>query len=718
MRSYDSTIEDCKSSTRDIFPRYFELHSKDRAQLSATETATLSFTLKYFNDIKSKLTSYLDLSLKSCQIVVGTPQLIEWDISLLRALFLETGWITAKDGDSKLMLVPFIEACVNAFQVHDMRKEQLQREGKYMMMYMQPAKEEGKVCYTSVCFQLRCAKELIGVSKRLAFSDFLLVPSIIGNNYSICLPTMDEAMLVAIVNIMKKIRNRHKTQLYGINKEDELSESEVAKIAIEFITESRRRRWDFNEKISTNVRSFDYCKYQLQGLGEYQTQYFLMNLTQDANIQHHTKLICDFLQESLNTTGMVKDAPDGIRRIILCLLIDENDIHRFCIEKALLKAKLINPEEKFTLVTREEGVLHRPSKIAQVANAFLPPLVLDEDKSDEVVTLTNAQQESSIFLPLNSFYLQANISQRQINFILNKVVKESTTKTPAKLFTTEERTVEIDDIQITTSDNLWSQYQLLDSKGFLYELVSSCQKHQDITLLLGHYQCFVENFFTQLRDNSSIPMDALDVYHLISICRDCACALKISHRMLLETGLKPAISGIAKTIIGTTLSEDYFGLYPISAIFVKRDVSYIDNEYYSGILQCHLEERLSKFFKNHQLKLATIFVDKKPKYATRQYLVKGKYKQITNSTYTISMMLFTDRHPFSYGILDNCSSVYTNIGGSYVSGRNWNVKYAFKTEYTTILNQEEDIPRGGCRSTFFLPKCKAAVVCKVFLFKI
>lgn len=107
----------------------------------------------------------------------------------------------------------------------------------------------------------------------------------------------------------------------------------------------------------------------------------------------------------------------------------------------------------------------------------------------------------------------------------------------------------------------------------------------------------------------------MDAYCLISIDRRCSCALKISHLMLLEAGLKPVVSNIAETIVGTTFSIDHFGLYPISALLVKGGVDFIDNAYCANCLQHCLKEKLAKVFRNHQQKPTMFFVNKETEHA-------------------------------------------------------------------------------------------------------
>lgn len=194
---------------KDIFPKYCELYSKDENRLSAVEVSTLSSISKYMNNIKMKLSSKSGVSLNTSQIIIVPPPLAHWDIRMLRALFLKADWITTKDNDTKLMLVPAIEAHVNALQMFGVHKGNFEREGKYMILYIQPSEERDKILYTSVCFQMQCAQELITVSKRLASSDFLLVPCILSSR-SICLPFIGDELLAAVEGAISTFRGHHK----------------------------------------------------------------------------------------------------------------------------------------------------------------------------------------------------------------------------------------------------------------------------------------------------------------------------------------------------------------------------------------------------------------------------------------------------------------------------------------------------------------------------
>lgn len=178
------------------------------------------------------LASECGLSLDTSQIIFMLPPLTDWDICLLRALFLEAEWMTAEEDESKLMLVPFIETHVNNLQMFSMtRRPQLRREEKNMQLYVHLLEEKDEVIYTVTCFKMQCAKELVALSRRLASSDFLLVPSVLSSR-SVCLPTTDEALLVTVKEIITDLRNNYTTR-NGIELNDEDSRYDVSELAIQ-----------------------------------------------------------------------------------------------------------------------------------------------------------------------------------------------------------------------------------------------------------------------------------------------------------------------------------------------------------------------------------------------------------------------------------------------------------------------------------------------------
>lgn len=175
--------------------------------------------------------------------------------------------------------------------------------------------------------------------------------------------------------------------------------------------------------------------------------------------------------------------------------------------------------------------------------------------------------------------------------------------------------------------------------------------------------------------------------------------------MLLEIGLKPAISSIAETIVGTTLSNDYFGLCQVSALFVKEDMDYIDNMYYSYSLARHLEERLRNIFETRQQRPAMFFVKENTEHALRQYLVKGNYTQISNLTYSISFQIETNRESYNCGYLDDHLNAYIDLPGTYSDAYSYmSGKHRFQSN-CTILKKSEGLPSTGVKKSLCFPSC-------------
>lgn len=250
MEPEDVVDENLGLLLKDIFLVYFELHTKNACHLTAIEASTLSSIVQYFKNIKARLASEFKLLLDTSQIIfVVLSALADWDVCLLRALFVEAEWITPEDDESKLMLVPFIEAHVNNLQMFSKGRPDFRREGKYMILHMHLAEEEDQVVYTLTCFKMQCAKELMAVSRRLASSDFLLVPFVLSSK-SVCLPTTDEAMLTTIKRTITNLRNNYKAR-NGIELDDEGSIYEVSELAIQL----RDMLQNASLYASTNLRS-------------------------------------------------------------------------------------------------------------------------------------------------------------------------------------------------------------------------------------------------------------------------------------------------------------------------------------------------------------------------------------------------------------------------------------------------------------------------------
>ncbi|KAL9559106.1 hypothetical protein MBANPS3_000587 [Mucor bainieri] len=182
--------------------------------------------------------------------------------------------------------------------------------------------------------------------------------------------------------------------------------------------------------------------------------------------------------------------------------------------------------------------------------------------------------------------------------------------------------------------------------------------------------------------------------------------------MLLEIGIQPAISSVAETIVGTTLSKDHFGLYHLSALFVTGAVDLVHNAYCSYSIKQYLEERCRSLIQTHRQELAVLLVNEETEHAAvRQYLVRQNFTHVSSSSLFIDLVIQTNKSAFSYGCLDEDASdayYYLDLPGTYLHDKLYSrAKYFFKTE-CTLLSIGDYLPSTGLKRTFLLPKCIGA----------
>lgn len=183
--------------------------------------------------------------------------------------------------------------------------------------------------------------------------------------------------------------------------------------------------------------------------------------------------------------------------------------------------------------------------------------------------------------------------------------------------------------------------------------------------------------------------------------------------MLLEAGLKPAISGIAEIIVGTILSNDHFGLYQVAALLAKKSVDFIDVSF-----ERFLEEKLAKLFQSRQRRLAMLFINEETKHWVRQYLARGSYTQVSDSNYIVKLSFITDRNSFYCEVLDNHLGAYTDLPGRCLGWTSINQGqidgYLFESK-CIILKKGEDLSSIGVGKSFFLPNCTNPLIGKFLI---
>ncbi|KAL7326611.1 hypothetical protein PS15p_208918 [Mucor circinelloides] len=713
----DKINEDLGLIVGTIFQKYFELKSKDKHQLTETDILMLSSILDYLEKIRTKVFKDHGIPPDLSQIVFLLP--VDWtedrQTDMLRTLFLETGWIAADDGESKLVMVPFVEAFVDFLHKFADHQIQLGRERKYLMLSVCETNDHKKITYTCTCLQMQSAKELIAVSKTLASSDFLLVPTILDSR-SIRLPELNDVLLVVIKKLLTEMQIKSRNDIQcGLADEDK-REAEVSKIASKFVKNLFIDMYGISDASTLPESEFlqlvDLYKSQLQDLSSLSYHQFMKIISLDASVQQHTKQVVDFIQSFLDQYGLISNSPDGIQDIILCNTFSLKAHYFYFIKEAFLQAKLVRPETSFISIPDVgqlgECTIQKPLKMIQIAYAILPPVILNEEKFDNMAFDT-MQEDNNSFLPMNSYYVQVNIEEQQIKFTLNKVIKTSSSKNAAQLFTVQERKISINGLVSTASDEMWNHYQRLESEGHLGVLIDWCHEHEPAILSTRHYECFSANMKKIVRawcqDKQIFTNEELDAYHSVFIDDQCECALKITRRMLLEVGMKSAIANVATTIIGGAFSNDYFGLYQVSAWVVRGCTTSIVNPHYLYSLERFLQEKLRKGFQIHQRK-PLMFFDNDAEVIMAQYLGRGGYSQISSTTYTIKFSMLSQNNAYVFGLHDNHLDQCENIPVQYeveawkMKFNNLAINFKVTSDYIPILHKGSTLSETGISKKF------------------
>ncbi|KAL9543779.1 hypothetical protein MBANPS3_007952 [Mucor bainieri] len=673
---------------KDLFSKYFALQSK--AQLSEPEVLLQSTIVGYFRDIKKTIMNNESRDLlETSQLIFVLP--IEWEDEAcqndIRTLFCEAGWITHQDGKNKLIFSPFLEVMVDYLQKSSKFRKQFVREGKYMFCYVRAGYNDSEVLFNSICFQMQNAKEMIAISKTLASSDFMLVPTI-KSSKTISLSNTNQIVRNIVKQLIAESKPQQATRdVVDVRRRSRLSflkkpfkihhnHSRNAEVnALRDVTEATMSELSGLYKTYSRygadepwIRDTVNCKLRKKEFKEY-----LSNLTcgrlfteiwDDINVRQFLEQVGDSIKFMLDQYDTVEGSPDGIRDVILhkcnpriknvsCTVIEDA-----LTERVLKDADILQWRNAFIDTPRVADVcasaMLKPIKMIQVANAVLPPIIMDQRDNDDASSSSRLCISSNELIAPNTYYAQVLINKQHIDFILNKVVKvASTLENPIQMFTALEKRIEMADILETTLGNMWDHYRSLDLGTPQAGMLKRCsQNHGELELSLRNYRVFRSNLKKMMKiwfsNTSSVAKNEPDSYQLVSIDETCDCALKISHRMLLEIGLKPAIKSMASTIVGTLISNDSFGLYYIPTIIIITG-SIMENVFFSFHAEQCLEESIQNCFYIHQRKPALYFHNDKQQANCElmPYLRSGSYSQLSSTSY------IAEFHDICYSDSDN-----------------------------------------------------------------
>ncbi|KAL9559097.1 hypothetical protein MBANPS3_000578 [Mucor bainieri] len=718
VNTYINNFENLPSFKQSTFLECFELLSKEKKKLlSEYEKSILASAKDLFKKIKEKLSKEHEISLETAQLLFVMP--VGWTEEhckdKLLAFFQDVGWIAPKDNKSKLVTIPLVQMLTEHFQ--QWKENHLDRERTSVLFFYQRSwsSEDAE-------------RQRIAVSKKLASSDFLLVPSV-GNTASINLASIEDI----VYNVIKKIiagtkQGKHSRRVSDEGNSDEENtdeentdeentdeEADLIRIIANDILQLqedmlKRGEGAMEEYDETLEEYFQYqvdFKYQFQDLGRWTCRQLLAAIYEDVNVKHYLKEVGEFFKGAIDKYNAVRDSPDGIQHILLYNRFHEKWNYADFIQQRLVEKDILPPGKEFMpfgMRGDTQFAMQQSHKMIQVANAILPPVIVD-DKGQNESKLPTSKPTDNLIAP-NSFYVQANVTETQISFILNKVIEVSSSNTSIDLFTVQERAIEMENIADTASYLLWNHYQAMnDIEGQQYGLFERCQDHDTMVLLSSHYKEFSKNAGGLIKswfatEDHTFFEEKLGTYHPVSLDQQCSCSLKLSQRLLMEVGLKPAIANIATTITSALFSDDYFGLYLPSALILERNFETIKNLPFSCAINGLLKQALKTFLQLHHNRLLLLFHDNCAKSSFSQYLGRGGFSQVSSAAYIFSATGRCKKgdEPILGVLKDGTSKKLSHVFRCYSRIDNYE-RGEYEFTYR-VLAEEENLPLKGINLSF------------------
>ncbi|GAN05975.1 hypothetical protein MAM1_0107c05451 [Mucor ambiguus] len=445
----------------------------------------------------------------------------------------------------------------------------LEREKKYLLLYLD------KTAIRLLSFQMQSAKELIAVSKKLAASDFCLIPTDLGDSVSIHFTELDVLMYNGVKRIIiRLIKSRiQKKRFYkkgsfrfknSNKKTTRKQHSNINAAAQPLFSETSLHQTiehivdelceisdtDKSKPLHTSLLRPEEFKEILRGLtcGAFMRK--LLTVTNTKRVVD--QLLCE-VKGLYGKYRKFQNSPDGIQDVILHSTTQISHFYKEMLQSALLDANLIDPENKFIYIDGQEichGAMQKPLKMIQIANALLPPIVWTEGTSRQVELIDYNNQKEDL-LPPNSFYVQAY-----------------------SIFTVQEVSVKLESTFDSVCDTMWNHLMAL---GFLTDIDQHghCDTH-----LTGEYSTADYHFFKcsmtrmaeeLLHGNFAKRNQDIDISYAISISKECNCSFQVTFRALINIGLQPVIIHIATIIASSLASSSFFGLYTVSALIIMDD---------------------------------------------------------------------------------------------------------------------------------------------------
>lgn len=247
-------------------------------------------------------------------------------------------------------------------------------------------------------------------------------------------------------------------------------------------------------------------------------------ILENPNYIKDLKSVCKSIKEIIDDNNGKKDVLDNIQDVLFYTCKIQDDATGFCqhilveslLTEGVLKSKtnvIIGSQTNFgeELCT---GAMKKPHTMIQVANTLLPPLILDQYDNPLIhdtqllkqVLSRSKELENPDLFPPNIFYVQAEINEDCISFVLNKVFEVNSAEgvVQKSVFSVKEKTIVGENIFDSVCENILNHLQMIDDNGFESFIQKCAQRQNAITLCRENYSLICTNLKLAIKESVNI----------------------------------------------------------------------------------------------------------------------------------------------------------------------------------------------------------------------
>ncbi|KAI7866798.1 uncharacterized protein EV154DRAFT_532463 [Mucor mucedo] len=261
--------------------------------------------------------------------------------------------------------------------------------------------------------------------------------------------------------------------------------------------------------------------------------------------------------------------------------------------------------------------------------------------------LPSIQNKLNLELPLQTYFVTAQLHLSYIQVTLHKVVRVTSLSEYASTIIVRDKVLQIENVvdsickyiwEHTKSNGITNRCSSMDMAECSQCDIFSLKKLSDV---MEKLKAYISEIFASSRNEL-----IMDEQKCVKISRTCECHIQMSLRDTIDIGIKPAIQKLTDTVAASLVSTKLFGNYEIDHAFIFEELFGLPYDTplgmaYIKVVQESLDNSIELKEKDTQgyfLK-ESVYQILKPIKGTKPYMydtfIKGDLQQVSSKTYAL-----------------------------------------------------------------------------------